>query len=814
MDDDDHFNGNLRIVPYFRPFATRRGNFIRGGIKPTRVLKEKVGLEIPDPCQSQQGQAGLSHCDPQKRRSTRREKACYAITMSEERKKEWSGHVVARILPKDIEDNYDQVRKPTVQRIDPLTLDHDARDCMPTAPGGNFLPSGHNGVPESSLPASELEYDSSLINIEVAVIHNESHGPLTIESSIRLTRNSDEEASKCLQRIGISLEKKLHGNGGKKGKKRKGQNAKMSTPALVRCLISSSSSSNDASIEQPQEMDITSMTVRQLFKSALISSLIIEVILADMTISLTVECNPPTVLGLRTFEDFRGQNFPGIPLVVEVDLLFATHAIVNWYVDGKLVHRDARGYTPTLEHAGKNISITVTPIRNGHSMRNGGGQEGYRFRETIANSIPDNMLLRLRPEWQVLPVTNAGNAQSPSSKQRASSELRVLTYNILADQNAFSKEDKSVPFFPYVPFEIMVRSRRMPLLVHEILAYHADLICLQEVDQLVYDTLLRPVLEYHEYQGCFSVKRASGTREGCALFWSLKRFRYADTQACQTHQIGQLLTSYSSLHAEEPSWNESVGAIARLLETRPDLLEIVRDKLGHVLQIAHLTDVQSENKLLIANTHLFFHPLGNHIRLLQCYAICHQLLLEQQHLANGQDGGGRHQTPFILCGDLNTSLESLGALMIQRHTPENYRRTKQDLNKFQWGPTIDENDNSAATTTTSSSSASQNAEDDFPAISLPPAFPTLRPAYSQTPAFTHYVDRFHAALDHILITSSPIEGEETTPDIANYQPFFRSIRCAAMPTEEQVTRHVAMPSIHFPSDHVSLVCDLEWKTNS
>jgi len=40
----------------------------------------------------------------------------------------------------------------------------------------------------------------------------------------------------------------------------------------------------------------------------------------------------------------------------------------------------------------------------------------------------------------------------------------------------------------------------------EILSYNADIICLQEVDAVIHDTLFRPVLEAKGYQGFYSNK--------------------------------------------------------------------------------------------------------------------------------------------------------------------------------------------------------------------------------------------------------------------------------------------------------------------
>jgi 2',5'-phosphodiesterase len=222
--------------------------------------------------------------------------------------------------------------------------------------------------------------------------------------------------------------------------------------------------------------------------------------------------------------------------------------------------------------------------------------------------------------------------------------------------------------------------------------------------------------------------------------------------------------------------------VTQLFQKRPDLAKVIREKLGHVVQMARLTDHQG-NHVIVANTHLFYHPMASHIRLLQCFAICHQLSMERRD--NHDD--------LIFCGDFNTSLRHCGLLMMNKFVPENYRDFRQCLNAFKWSKQEQV-----------SKGEEETHDDDFPALWLPDSFPTLNAAYTQAPEFTHYIERFHGTLDHILV-SAISSGD------GNASSGFRSVRCGAMPSEEQVTRNVAMPSENFPSDHVCLVCDLEWK---
>lgn len=316
----------------------------------------------------------------------------------------------------------------------------------------------------------------------------------------------------------------------------------------------------------------------------------------------------------------------------------------------------------------------------------------------------------------------------------------------------------------------------MPLILQEILAHQADVICLQEVDELVYHTLFRPVLEYFNYQGHFSVKLTDATREGCAIFWSLKQFQKADEDECKTIGISELLQQYKTPLPEESGWKECTDTVTELLRMRPDLQEMIEGKLGHVLQLVRLRDLD-ENSLLVANTHLFYHPMASHVRALQLFACAHQLFREQ----------GPEEKPFLFCGDFNTSLTNCGILLMEKRIPINHRDNRKHLNNFQWETCCEE---------------SPCYDEDFPEIRLPDFFPDVASGYPDYPDFTHYVVGFHEVLDHILMSSKTKAAE------------LRPLRQGVIPTLEQVTHHTAMPSPLFPSDHVSVVSDLEWVTGA
>lgn len=101
-------------------------------------------------------------------------------------------------------------------------------------------------------------------------------------------------------------------------------------------------------------------------------------------------------------------------------------------------------------------------------------------------------------------------------------EFRVVSFNLLADLYADSDYSRTV-LFPYCPPHALAIDYRKQLIVHELLGYQADLMCLQEVDAKVFDYDLEPVFGFRNYAGTF--QRKGQTAEGLATYFNTDRFR-------------------------------------------------------------------------------------------------------------------------------------------------------------------------------------------------------------------------------------------------------------------------------------------------
>jgi 2',5'-phosphodiesterase len=493
---------------------------------------------------------------------------------------------------------------------------------------------------------------------------------------------------------------------------------------------------------------------------------------------------------------------------VEVQSLFSTDVIVDWYAGNQLVSTNSLSYTPQLCDIGESVSILITPVRRdpcSSSFDSGRGYEqAYQF-SNVVEALPENKVVKLRQGdiW-----TNPNRRTKLSLAEMSGAPLRVLTYNILADQNAYERSSagKQVSFYPYVDVSILDRKRRMPLLLHEILSYQADIICLQEVDERMWRRFFRPALEQAGYQGYFSTKQAEGQMEGIATLWSLHRFESVSSDEMKSYSLNKLVMD-TAMERNNKHW-KSAASIANIFDNNLELKDVIETKLGHVLQMVSLPlrrakmtekgkSTATPERLLLANTHLFYHPLGAHIRLMQMYAICRHFDRFQREESISY--------PMILCGDMNSSLRrAAGYLLVNRQVLPSHTQIREHYNTFQWTDRNSSDEASVAEIQTRIEHTEEPGQhdetkwEDFPCIELPEHFPSFLPGYPTEPEFTHYLDAFVGSLDHIFISQS-----------SQYRPFgLATFCCAPMPTVEDATENVAMPSEKFPSDHVSLVADV------
>ncbi|XP_061893685.1 2',5'-phosphodiesterase 12-like [Entelurus aequoreus] len=326
-----------------------------------------------------------------------------------------------------------------------------------------------------------------------------------------------------------------------------------------------------------------------------------------------------------------------------------------------------------------------------------------------------------------------------TAKQVDWPSVRVVSYNILADIYAQTELSKTV-LYPYCAPYAMQLDYRQNLIKKELAGYHADIVCLQEVDKGVFLDSLTPALDAFGLDGVFRVKEKQ--HEGLATF-----YRRTKLKLLSRHDImlSEALTS-DPIHGE-------------LLE-KVSANNSLKDKMvkrSTTLQVSILEDLsQAGRKVCVANTHLYWHPQGGNVRLVQMGVAMRHLSHVMEEVAPG--------APLVFCGDFNSSPTSgVLQLVTEATVPQQHE---------DW--------------------SSSGPEESCP-MELPSTLPPLLSACGPL-AYTNYVGGFQGCLDYIFIQPERMQVEQVIP----------------LPSHEEVTTHTALPSVAHPSDHIALVCDLRW----
>ncbi|CAL1284908.1 unnamed protein product, partial [Larinioides sclopetarius] len=291
--------------------------------------------------------------------------------------------------------------------------------------------------------------------------------------------------------------------------------------------------------------------------------------------------------------------------------------------------------------------------------------------------------------------------------------LRCVSYNILADLYADS-ETARTELFPYCPAEFLMLDYRRQLYLKEIIGYNADIICLQEVDRKVFYGDLVPVLTSTGLDGIYSEKGGQVV-EGLSLFYRTSKFRVVESQA---KILSDAITNEPILKPIHDKLAENEKLKERFMNRTTAFQAVLLESI----------DVP-EKRILVANTHLYFHPDSDNIRLLQatsCILYLEDLLLKYQK------ENPSYTTSLILCGDFNSCPE----FGVYKFMTEGY--LSEDCIDWQ-----------------------SNPEETVHGIPLKHSF--SMDSACGTPTYTNYTEGFVGCLDYIFYNKAHLEVKDVVP---------------------------------------------------
>eukprot|EP00419_Tripos_fusus_P012655 CAMPEP_0172666488 /NCGR_PEP_ID=MMETSP1074-20121228/7826_1 /TAXON_ID=2916 /ORGANISM="Ceratium fusus, Strain PA161109" /LENGTH=624 /DNA_ID=CAMNT_0013482865 /DNA_START=17 /DNA_END=1891 /DNA_ORIENTATION=+ len=500
---------------------------------------------------------------------------------------------------------------------------------------------------------------------------------------------------------------------------------------------------------------------------------------------LPILVNPPSIVKFEAY----GKPLAGCPLVASVrcDFCEARELQFRWLrqvaagndLIGHCIGEGRILWIPE-DMAGQSLTVCAEPGRSTASSEGGVGRS-TRMKKILRLGAVEEV----PPGWPERRLGTFGPRIPP--------ELRVVTFNILAA--FYSKTQVAAKsMYPYCPPSALDFAYRQPLIGRELRRINGDVICLQECSFSTYRKFLLPLFgdQYHVRM----TLKASKVSEGCVLLLSKASFEVLEDKDF----------IFRKLLRGDKVFRPILSEVAAKW---PDFLSGVLPHMTTIFQLSAVRHTATGKVLVIANTHLFFHPQARHIRLLQTICLLQKIQeMREQHRVQGDT-----ELPHVvLCGDLNSAPETAAVkLLLEGGIPCDHPDWEH-ASQFAWrdeeesaAPATAAEDEDGASAATWSSAPSLDADPGDNVELLPrdqwqpgrgvlwknPLGPMLN-TYADAPlAFTNYVHGYKGILDWILTAGS-----------------FRVVRSLGDVTEEDLLPRGGLPNIQYPSDHLSVAADL------
>jgi 2',5'-phosphodiesterase len=331
--------------------------------------------------------------------------------------------------------------------------------------------------------------------------------------------------------------------------------------------------------------------------------------------------------------------------------------------------------------------------------------------------------------------------------------------------------------------------------MREMLDSNADIYCLQEVAGGAHETQLKRFLSEGNFDWHFFGKESlanNGNPIGVSISLRKDMFQVVSEFKLSLGKEG-LLESSSCLTEGEKTAIETQFGEGFFAKESPVLKGI-----HTVAGVVHARTIPDDRDVLVANTHLFFHPFGGHIRILQGVCLMRKLEILRQEIA-------RPDAPvpaIILCGDFNSrpdsgsfEVMSTGRISAQNQDWQ-YGRSFRCSSKE--NPAADEDEAGGQEILPSEKEKVIN-EKSVQGVDLSHPL-SLGHIPSEIPELTHATASFRSTLDYIFYSSESFEAQEG-PGTGSSIPEL---------TNAEVDRMGGLPCDHYGSDHVLVCGDLRF----
>ncbi|KAL4499815.1 hypothetical protein ABPG72_015164 [Tetrahymena utriculariae] len=327
------------------------------------------------------------------------------------------------------------------------------------------------------------------------------------------------------------------------------------------------------------------------------------------------------------------------------------------------------------------------------------------------------------PITSIFDIVQDGQDQNTNkNNQVLSDQISITSYNILADTHT----DPS--YYPYCPKQYLNFDYRKWKIVEEIKLINSDIVCLQEVDHI-------EDFYYYQFQDL-----------GYQIQYALKPYRTEGALIMFKKDKFKLISEHAI------SFDNEI----------PDTFNKKHYQRNNNALIIQLKNLNSDLKIVIANTHLFWNPQNEEILLLQTAQLLKQLSKNYNKDEN-----------IILCGDFNSLPNTNVVKYITDKKEPDLSRVEQ---QFQNNVLIKD------------MMAIHNMFSEMNLINLKSSYDNYLKT-GKHPEFTNYTQNFKGTLDYIF-----------------YNPNMKQIQLSDIKEIpiDLIKKEQGLPSQHYPSDHLPI----------
>lgn len=353
-------------------------------------------------------------------------------------------------------------------------------------------------------------------------------------------------------------------------------------------------------------------------------------------------------------------------------------------------------------------------------------------------------------------------------------KFRLLTYNILSDRAVHDGD------YLYCPAQLRYMSSRHDRIIAEIRAMQPHVVCLQEVDYEHYTTRLRSAMNQLGYDGILLQRQDD---YGLATFWDTSVFELVAQKHATLHHLAET-------HLQMSELNVSERQDVRKAIDRPEAVLLVR-----------LTTTNNNNSvtcarrdLAVANVHVTWSQLNYPaLQALQASLAVNELL-EFVRLTSPPPPSSSN-CAVIICGDFNSPPHTLPYQLLSRAQLDDVildklRRTchfTQQVERLRVYGLADVLQRAAFTINTPIKSAYKTQ------LGVEPTVTNSDDCGGLDGVRVHQL-----CLDYIWYSGQSLDVSAVLET----------------PSAEDISRHCALPSQHFPSDHIPLLAEFRFTTAS